>query len=181
MKTLEIQKRVKEINDKKETELKKLDLEISGTKKTGLQCSAINKNWLKFETENKKDILNILKEFKPIKENSFLRFASQKDIETESAFLLCISNYKHITNDKYLKATLKYKTSKGLIIWIDLSKEIIKFNTQYKQVNENSRARNPEMYAFFTLNNKTGLKCQSYYGGSLTYHGSKERFLELFK
>jgi len=180
MNTLEIENRKKEIEDKKIKSLQKLDLEILGTELTGLKCSAIDENWLTFDASDKGGIKKILKAFKPSKNNAFLKFAGKDPVFTDSPFLLCISNYKHVTNDKYIKGVLKYETSNGLNIWINIDKNVLSFNCIYKKVDENSKAKNPETYAFFTLDNKTGLNVQSYFGGSLTYHGSKERFLELF-
>ena len=177
---IKIQELKNDFKIKEAKELSKLNLEIEGIKRTGLKCIAIDENWLKFDNlESLKDVKVILKSFKPSKENAKVTFSGKDAIQTESPFLLSLSNYTHIKDDKYLQASLKYKTNEGFVIWIKLSKDILKFNCQQKQVNPNSRAKYPEMYSFFTVHNLSGLKSQYYYGGSITYYGTKEQFKQL--
>lgn len=163
-------------------QIAKAELEYEVTKKTGLKCSAISSKWVVFrKVESEEDVRHILKIYKPTnKENAYLKFAGKQSIETESPFLLCISNYKHVKDDKYIKASLKYKTDDGLEIWIDLDKRTIDIKESQKQVNPSTRAKYPEMYSFFVLSAKYGLKCQEYQGGHLTYYGSSEKFLAMF-
>ena len=186
MKTLNTQEKINNLkNDfklKEQTELNKLELEILGLNLTGLNCSAIGEKWLSFDDlKSNSDIKTILKAFKPSKQNADLTFAGKNPIETNSPFLLCLSNYTHVKNDKYLKATLKYKTINGLDVWIKLDKTNIDFDCQQKQVNEHSKAKYPEMYSFFTIHNEAGLSRQYYAGGSITYYGTKEQFYSLLK
>lgn len=176
---LELQK----LDAKKQEAIDKATIEYNATKATGFLCSAVTPNFIVFRgLKTKAEVMHVLKVYEPSKaSNAFLRFACKEPIETESPFLLCIGNYTHVKNDRFLTADLKYKTDSGLEVWIELGKEIIDFNKHEKKVDEGSTARNPETYAFFTLENKTGLKCQTYYGGHLAYHGPSDRFLALFK
>lgn len=175
--------RLKEINEKRNEAIAKLEFEYSASEKTGLLCSAIGPKWVVFKGLNsKEEVMHILSIYKPSsKANAFLKFAGKPPIETESPFLLCIGNFKHVKDDRFLTASFKYKTDEGLDIWIDLDKKLIDFHKEMRPVNSLSTSKYPEEYAFFKYGGKSPFKVQYYSGGSITYHGKRNEFLNMFK
>lgn len=182
MKTDEKKLKLEKVEKKRKEGIAKVNLEYDAAKATGQACTAMSAKWLIFrEPKSKLGVLDILSIYEPsIKVNASLRYAGKPDMETESPFLLCIGNFTHIQNDNGLHATLKYVTEKGLSIWIDLNKDLIEFYESRKQVDVHSRAKNPDMYSFFSLK-KSELKCQQYHGGHLTYHGKRDEFINMLK
>lgn len=175
---------IRELKAKQKKELEeaqgKINLKYLGEESTGVECLAINSKWLCFAPKTKAEFNKCYNHFPPGDENAFLTFAGKDSIETASPFLLCIDNFKHVKNDKFLKAKLKYKTSEGLSIWIELSRNLLDFHEESRLVDVHSKAKYPELYAHFSLKSWNGLSCQHYSGGYQTYHGDKESFKKLF-